>query len=73
MEKDDNIFDANDLITDCHKCEYCRSFDDGGGDYLDIVYNCMKENVRVTYTRNDNKPCGLLEGKYYVVKYSVNK
>lgn len=62
-----------DYDSDCHKCAYSISFDDGGGEYEEIVLRCNKESEIVTYVRNDNKPCGLQEGRYYVASYAVNK
>lgn len=61
-----------DSNSDCRLCAFSRYFDDGGGDYEDMVYHCEKLNKRVTHIRADNKPCGLDKGKYYVATYSVN-
>ena len=56
---------------DCRNCAFSNLFQDGGGDYDDMQYHCCKMNTCVTYTRSDNKPCGLIKGKYYVASYSV--
>lgn len=58
--------------NDCARCAYSEMFQDGGGDYDDMQRRCKKHKVNVSYTRNDNKPCKLPEGKYYVALYSVN-
>ena len=63
---------AGNSNKDCRVCALSRYFDDGGGDYEDMVYHCVRHNKDVTYTRADNKPCGLDEGKYYEATYSVN-
>ena len=57
--------------TDCEKCDYSLPFQDGGGDYDDMQIRCMKLNKIVTYTRNDEKPCKLGEGKVYKAEYVV--
>jgi hypothetical protein len=56
--------------TDCEKCAYSQPFQDGC-DYYDMQLRCMKNGSIVTYTRNDEKPCKLPEGKYYKAEYVV--
>jgi len=63
----------SDTNKDCQKCCFCRYFDDGGGDYKDMVFHCDKVDKRVTFTRDDDKPCKLPKGKYYIKKVSVSK
>jgi len=57
---------------DCRKCALSTYFDDGGGDYEDMKYRCVKYDTDVTYTSIKNKPCELEEGKYYIATYSIN-
>ncbi len=58
---------------DCQKCCLSRYFDDGGGDYEDMIYYCNKCNKNVTFTRVEDKPCGLSKGKYYTAKIRAKK
>ena len=56
---------------DCEQCAFCRYFNDGGGDFEDMVYHCDEENKRVSFTRSDDKPCKLPSGNYYKATYSI--
>jgi len=45
-----------DSNADCRNCAISTYFDDGGGDYEEMVYRCGRYQIDVTYTSIKNKP-----------------
>jgi hypothetical protein len=58
--------------NDCMKCDYIERVE-GNHEDEDYFYYCNKVKCRINFINNNQKPCHLSSGEYYVATYKIHK